>query len=322
MDGCKQTANGKAFEYSLAKEYYEYLSSECGIRVSLKKDYAYQYARKYYNPQPYVQRRRFDYCAALTIDSLVALEPGLTFDGEDDELSIAISPDGAGQEGDVRDVVFSRERGWAVGISAKNNNDAVKHSRIGEKLDFGQSWFGVGCSERYWEEVAPVFDYLKQYKGCDWEDVNDKEVRVYLPLLKAFRDEVMRICDEYEGVPKLLVKYLIGRYDFYKVIKNDTSKTVVIKAFNVDGRLNLTYRGAKARYRCPMLKAPERIVEFRLKDGSYNTLNLILDGGWEVSFRIHNAEKKVCPSLKFDIRLVGNPPVIFTQYLFQEDEID
>ena len=54
-----------------------------------------------------------------------------------------------------------------------------------------------------------------------------------------------------------------------------------------------------------------------MKSGSYNTLNMILDGGWEISFRIHNASTKVEKSLKFDIKLLGNPPILFTQHLFQ-----
>lgn len=52
-------------------------------------------------------------------------------------------------------------------------------------------------------------------------------------------------------------------------------------------------------------------------EDSLTTLNMVLDGGWSISFRIHNAEKKVVPSLKFDINLTGNPPVLFTQHLFQ-----
>jgi len=34
---------------------------------------------------------------------------------------------------------------------------------------------------------------------------------------------------------------------------------------------------------------------------------LTTDKGWQVSFRIHSAEKRVIPSLKFDIRLIANP---------------
>ena len=48
-----------------------------------------------------------------------------------------------------------------------------------------------------------------------------------------------------------------------------------------------------------------------------DTLNMILDGGWEISFRIHSADNPIVLSLKFDVKLLGNPPILFSQYLFQ-----
>ena len=37
-----------------------------------------------------------------------------------------------------------------------------------------------------------------------------------------------------------------------------------------------------------------------------------MDGGWQFSFRIHNAETYVVPTLKFDIQIVGMPTAIIT----------
>lgn len=73
----------------------------------------------------------------------------------------------------------------------------------------------------------------------------------------------------------------------------------------------------KPQYKTPRLNYPTRIVEFEFKKGSETTLNMIMDEGWEVSFRIHSADKTVESSLKFDITLIGNPPILFTQHLFQ-----
>jgi len=41
-----------------------------------------------------------------------------------------------------------------------------------------------------------------------------------------------------------------------------------------------------------------------------------MDKGWQVNFRVHNAATKIESSLKFDVTLEGNPPVLFTQHLF------
>ena len=39
---------------------------------------------------------------------------------------------------------------------------------------------------------------------------------------------------------------------------------------------------------------------------------MYLNNGWQLSFRIHNAEKEIKPSLKFDIQFIGTPPTILT----------
>ncbi|MEE0273575.1 MAG: HaeIII family restriction endonuclease [Coprococcus eutactus] len=41
--------------------------------------------------------------------------------------------------------------------------------------------------------------------------------------------------------------------------------------------------------------------------GSTNAVEMFLDNGWQLSFRIHNASTKVEPSLKFDVQFIGMP---------------
>ena len=51
---------------------------------------------------------------------------------------------------------------------------------------------------------------------------------------------------------------------------------------------------------------------FDFVPGKTNTVELYMDGGWQFSFRIHNAETYVKASLKFDIQIVGMPAAIIT----------
>lgn len=316
----KQVINGKAFEYALVRQYDRTLSS-MGVKC-ISEEETFRYAKECFFNLSDAEKKGFDLAAYQTIDTMVRIEPCLLRkNNEDDILFISLNSDSDGEVGDVRDVVFRRfSPYWEMGFSAKNNNDAVKHSRLSAVLDFGQSWVGVKCSEAYWKEIYPIFEYLKiktQQKVL-WEDLaRDKTEKVYLPLLKAFRAELLRINDIQTGIPQKLVQYLIGNKPFYKIIKDDSHNLVVVKAFNVGGELNRSANGAKPQYSTPKINLPERIVEFELKKDSDNTLNMILDGGWEISFRIHNASSRVEPSLKFDIKLLGNPPVLFTQYLFK-----
>lgn len=193
----KQVRNGKAFEYAIATQYYAYLQGR-GNAVDIVENKAFAVARKYFEGFPQQEQDRFNKAAYNTIDTMVKIEPGLTAQNDDkDILCISLNEDQAGREGDVRDVIFQRTRfPWEIGFSAKNNNDAVKHSRLGRKLDFGQVWLDKPCSSDYWTETKPVFDYLEEnaVKRYNWNDLGqDKTGKVYVPLLNAFKKELLKI---------------------------------------------------------------------------------------------------------------------------------
>lgn len=316
-----QVKNGKAFEYAIAKTYADYLAEQ-GLNVLLVENSALNIAKAFYDDFDVSEKSKYIESAYQTIDTMIRLEPGLSAQkNSDDILRVLLNEDSEGEDGDVRDIVFKRECPvWEVGFSAKNNNDAVKHSRLSSVLDFGKSWVDVPCSQNYWDEIAPIFEYLQEAKdaGKTWNDLGEeKALRVYLPLLTAFKRELLYINSNNDEIPQKLIKYLVGQYPFYKIIKDDAHNMVIVKAFNIEGELNKTVNRQKSQYKTPRINLPTRIVEFEMKPDSDNTLNMILDGGWEISFRIHNASSKVEKSLKFDIKLLGNPPVLFTQHLFQ-----
>ena len=317
----QQVKNGKAFEYAIAFQYYSYLK-EIGVRVTLIQNSALEKAKSYYDEFDIEERIRYDKAAYNTISTLIRIEPGLTEEGNNDDiLRIYLNEDQAGEEGDVRDIVFQHSSPkWEIGFSAKNNNDAVKHSRLGKDLDFGNVWLGFPCSDSYWNSIRPIFQYLEEniQHNKKWSDLGDqKEKEVYVPLLKAFREEMLRLANDNFDVPKKLIEYLIANKPFYKIIKDDAHNLVVVKAFNISGALNKPFGCVKSVYSLPRVNFPTRVVEFEFKEDSTTTLNMILDRGWEISFRIHNASTMVERSLKFDIKLLGNPPILFTQYIFQ-----
>lgn len=316
-----QVVNGKAFEYSIANQYYKYISS-LGLNVELVGSKALTTAKECYDSLSQLKKDAYNNAAFNTIYTMVLIEPGLITQGDSsDVLKISLNGDFAGEDGDVRDVIFTHTSPkWEIGISAKNNNDAVKHSRLGHKLDFAQSWLGVNCSDSYWDAVRPIFDYIEEkiQSGCKWSDLGDEKLQlVYVPLLKAFLEEIVRINENHDNIPEKLIEYLIGSQPFYKVIKDDAHNLVVVKSFNMRGKLNQSYMGVKSRYSTPKITFPTRIVELDFKKDSDTTLHMILNGGWEISFRIHSASTKVERSLKFDIQLLGNPPILFSQHIFQ-----
>tara|TARA_R110001583_G_scaffold178361_1_gene334162 strand:+ start:1615 stop:2574 length:960 start_codon:yes stop_codon:yes gene_type:complete len=314
-----QTINGKAFEYALLLEFYERLKNITS--VSITQNEPYQNAKGCFDSFVEDEQDTFRITASAAINFLIDIEPRLS-NGivKNDTLILEIVSDQAGQTGDVRDVLIIRSlQKWEIGISAKNNHRAVKHSRLSLNIDFGEKWLGVPCSQNYFDEIKPVFDMLASLKAKDkltkWTSIDNMHQLVYVPILNAFRKELLRLDKANPNiVAENLVQYLIGNQDFYKVIKGN--KKVEIQAYNLSGTLNLPFESVKPKAKIPKLKLPTRLIEIVYQDNSTTTLLVSLNEGWQISFRIHNASSRVEPSLKFDINLVSAPHTLFTNHIF------
>ena len=252
--------------------------------------------------------------ATAAINTLLDLEP-IILENKEDELELLIQSDDKGEEGDVRDVLIIRHGiEWEIGLSVKHNHFAVKHSRLSKAIDFGEKWFGVPCSWQYWADIEPIFAYLEQEKrnGAKWSELPSKETDVYIPLLEAFVSELQRSdANPANAVPRKMVEYLLGQFDFYKVISINNQKITQIQTFNLRGTLNRQgLRTRSASPPLPIANLPTRMVHVGFMPGSSNTVEMYMDGGWQFSFRIHNARTKVETSLKFDIQIIGMPATI------------
>lgn len=263
---------------------------------------------------PNTNKRTYVLSAITAISELFKLEPRM-LNPKEDLLEIGILSDSAGKDGDVRDILIScKDISWEIGLSLKHNNFAVKHNRLSQRLDFGKLWYGTPCSKEYWDEVGPVFSFLSEmkYKGILFDDIIDKDAKVYIPILTAFMNEIKRQSHLNHLLPALLVEYLLGKYDFYKIISMDSNRTTRLQCFNLHGTLGQGWGNAAAEYKSQIIELPTRIVAMEFKPGSTNTIDMFMDKGWQFSFRIHNGEKIACPTLKFDIQIVGIPTTLLT----------
>lgn len=315
-----QTINGKAFEYALLKEFLERLKAV--TTVSVVENDPFKTALKCFISFSEKEKSHYSLVASFAVNFLLDIEPRLSNGISDkDILQLEIVSDKEGQTGDVRDVLAIRSlQKWEIGISAKNNHRAVKHSRLSNDIDFGQKWLGFPCSIEYFKEVKPVFDNLAKLRTASkatqkWDTLGDYHTSVYVPILDAFKKELLRLDSENPGtVAERLIEYLIGNQDFYKVIK--ASNKVEIQAYNLHGTLNLPFENIKPKAKVPKLKLPSRLIEVVYQENSKTTLLVTLNEGWQISFRIHNASSRIEPSLKFDINLVSAPHSLFTNQLF------
>lgn len=314
-----QTINGKAFEYALLNDFLVRLQQKTVITV-IEND-PFRTAKKCFETLKESEQGKYKLGSSFAVNFLIDIEPRLSNGiSNKDILQLEIVSDLQGQSGDVRDVLAIRSlQKWEIGVSAKNNHRAVKHSRLSNDINFGEKWLGIGCSEEYFKETKPIFDGLAfQRKESNatktWKSLGDYHTTTYVPVLDAFKKELIRLDKENPGIiAQKLVEYLIGNQDFYKVIKGNNK--VEIQAYNLHGTLSLPFEDIKPKFKMPKLKLPNRLIEVIYEENSKTTLLVTLNDGWQISFRIHNASSRIEPSLKFDINLVSSPHTLFTNHL-------
>ena len=305
----QSNAIGRAYEYACITSLYNAIKH---IRdVEIVEDSAFQHTKMEWDNMNNSMQTKLRYGANAIVQTLFELEP-MIIEEANDTLSLQIQQDGMGEEGDVRDLLIVRSsQNWEIGLSLKHNHFAVKHSRLSANIDFGEKWYGNKCSQEYWNKIKPIFDRLRKDKieGKKWNEMLDKSQTVYIPLLNAFRDEVLKASVS-PNVPQKLVEYLLGKFDFYKAVSIDKDESTLLYSYNLHGTLNKPSKTEKSKISLPIVLLPTRIVSLEMKPNSDNTLEMYMDNGWQFSFRIHNASTKVEPSLKFDIQIVGMPTTI------------
>ncbi|KEA45825.1 hypothetical protein CR66_05295 [Campylobacter mucosalis] len=288
----KSALNGKAYEFA----YILALSKIKSVKIA--KNNAYNVALNAFNTLLEPEKELFLASATAGISKILEYEPNLT-----EPILATMQDDKNGEFGDVRDIILQSDK-HQIGLSIKHNHFAVKHSRLSKTLDFGKKWYDLPCSSEYFFQISPIFEMLNRLKGTKWSELKDKQNLVYLPILNAFKDEILSQ-NKSHNIASKMVEYMLGKFDFYKLIGNDKQKITQILVFNLRGNL-----GKNSLTILPISKLPNRIISLDFKQNSKNTLELYLDNGWSFKFRIHNASTMIEPSLKFDIGFLGVPATI------------
>ena len=285
-----QTESGKAFEYAIANKI------AVTYKVRIEPKYRFDSIHQAFISQTQVAQKKCMRAADEAMKFLFARDTRFNNPGT---AKVDLLSSTEGKYGDVRDIVIQIEDDGEIGISAKNRHQAVKHSRLSANIDFGNEWMSVPCSDIYWHDIEPVFDVLGRHRGGLWKSIENKHERFYIPLLNAFVDELKRLHEKEPGmISENLLRYLLGKHDFYKVVKENGE--VSVQSYNFAGTLEW---GMKT-------KLSGQIVKAGLKGRSKTTAEVIFDNGWNLSFRLHNASSKIETSLKFDIQIIGLPPTI------------
>ena len=339
--------SGKAFEYATLIEIYRELTLNGWNTDSLKiiKDKNYKNVENAYqiirgsdedlddNAQLETIRLETmtnDYNRAARVAAVYLrnVEPILS-SSENLYGFLRVMPDNAGTKGDVRDInleIYSEPESLdsitSIGISCKNNHEAVKHPRITEDPDFAKVWTNgqFSCSNSFIKNINEIFKKIDTYaKQCQrWADVEDKMDTIYYPIIKLFVEEIKRlgIADENSTLEEqanakeftqAFFEYMFGIQDFYKIIKEDHSRSTKVYPYNMHGLLMSSYNGIKNTRAVQTITMPEEIVEVRIKPKSKTTIEIYFDQ-WIISMRLHNADSKISKtSLKFDVQIKAQP---------------
>lgn len=320
----KQTENGKAFEYACALAIFNKYKHK--QPVLFQESPQIRTAKKFYDLATEEERRNYYLAARAAIKFIERFEPKLKDHDGDVPLILALQTDSQGEQGDVRDVLCIRKKdGWQIGLSCKHNHHAVKHSRLSATIDFGEEWFGKHCSKTYFDEIVPIFNELRRMRDESnktklWKDIDNKSEKYYVPVLQSFMKELKALDKQYpREIPGLLIRYLIGRYDFYKVITNDSGRFTRVEIINIFGTLNKDSNEHEASIKVPVLRLPKKFYHIGFKENSNTTIEVVCDNGWNVSMRLHNASSKVEPSLKFDVNLIALPNSVYASDEYWDD---
>ena len=270
-----------------------------------------------------------DYCnsAKKAVQEIVKGEP-ILYNVSDLFIRIKVQASASGKTGDVRDVVIvicdNKKRDKVIqeiGISCKNNHEAVKHPRITKDFDFVSQYTNdlYKCGNEFIERlksVAAVVDGLAG-KHRVWNNVpTELKNTVYCDIVEAYIEEIysqaVSITDDEkkEKFASSFFEYMFGQYDFYKVIKMDKKKTVKLQPYNIHGNLRKAYHGEKSNQSSSKANVPKEIVLVRKKPNSKTTLEIHFEN-WIISMRIHNADGPIkMTSLKWDVQIIAQPHTI------------
>ena len=181
-----QTEAGKAFEYAILIELFKSLS--INQNVTIIKDNSYEVAKNCYHTFNNNDKLKYILASRAGVQHLFELEPRLENPlSINDNLELEIVPDSQGIQGDVRDVLaIRRSYDWEIGISAKNHHKEVKHSRLSDKIDFGEKWHGIPCSNNYFNSITLITEELKKIDPVFAEKISNRDKQRIIRALEVY----------------------------------------------------------------------------------------------------------------------------------------
>lgn len=262
----KNIINGFGFEYSM----FQTLAST--LSATYEHDKQFIKNEECYRQLSDELKEKFRKSSLLATNYLVKHEKSYV-----DGCKISMNNDCAGINGDVRDICIEN----APGISLKNSNNSIRHTRVSKTLN---NRLNLETNHDFENKIENIFESMSCKVGTKWEPT---EQRQFVAKITDCVFENFNKTDLTKMIPITLG--LIGSNGYYKV--NRENNHVVIDDMRIE-----------------KLEFPENVL--KIDKIGFNTIRLDMDCGYSFNFRIHTASSRVEKSAKIDVVQNGLPPSI------------
>ena len=330
--------NGYAFEYALIKGF-EKLAKNNGFEVEIEEDSSLKIKKENYEElkisknQNYLKLfKEIDLSASPeSLKIFEELEPILVHPEKfKNKMKIRSNSDITGIEESVSDLdlIFGKNK-VKIPISAKNNNDSIKHRRLPNTSNLGEDWAGVK-----WEDQEKVLQKIEEtiktipkdeegkYKGFPtWTFCGEKiKSEMYLFIMECLVKYFESIANNPPAVGSFFKK-LTCNEGYYTIERNPVYGNGIIKCFNIDSKLNKKFCADSKHIKMPKIEIPKRIKCVSMDANSVSTCYILFDNDAIISLRIHNKDRKaLVSSLAFDTKIHLNQAFILLNRNGEDDE--
>lgn len=135
-----------------------------------------------------------------------------------------------------------------------------------------------------------------------------------LSILKSFKAEIRSVINQDQQYCSKLIKYIIGKskLPLGNTISIDYKELSYLQNINKTFVSPVQEDGVSVNI--PKANLPTRCVYIDFIPGDNTTIELYLDRGWELTFRINSQSITNEKNLKIDIQIIGIPTAILNMY--------
>ena len=165
--------------------------------------------------------------------------------------------------------------------------------------DFGDTIFGVPCSNEYFDDMNEILMKIEPRDRKTWaEKLSDEKFaydEIITPMLRTISAEMPRIFEYHPEAPQKLFDYFYGKIDYYFINPIDEVQATRIGAVNSHGGLG-RMPGSR-NLNTPRVHFPTKLLDVRFASGMYkelskDTIQLSFDGGWSICITIRTVDTK------------------------------